>query len=359
MARQSTGTVVEYDTKGGRGYALRFRAGGKRRYLTLGTDAEGWGRQRAEEELAYVLAQVRRGTWQPPKPAPLMVEVEDPSFHEFASEWLEAVSPGLAAKTQERYRWQLTDHLLPFFHRHRLSEITVAEVDRYRDAKQREARARRAALDAWREQCAALEPGKRRPPRPARPLSPDTINGTLTRLGQILDVADERSLVDRNPLRVNPRRRKLKASRPRAVWLDGAGQLRALLDAAGELDAEARADRQRVGRRAMLTTMALGGLRVGELCALRWRAVDLAAGRLNVGDAKTDAGRRYIDLLAPLRSALAVHKAATKGARPADYVFPTAKGNARTINNVRERVFNPAVKRANANLERDELGTCL
>lgn len=38
-----------------------------------------------------------------------------------------------------------------------------------------------------------------------------------------------------------------------------------------------------------------------------------AAGRLNVGDAKTDAGRRYVDLLAPLRSDLAVHNAATRG----------------------------------------------
>jgi hypothetical protein len=36
-----------------------------------------------------------------------------------------------------RYRWQLTDHLLPYFARHRLSQITVAEVDHYRDGKVR------------------------------------------------------------------------------------------------------------------------------------------------------------------------------------------------------------------------------
>jgi hypothetical protein len=78
----------------------------------------------------------------------------------------------------------------------------------------------------------------------------------------------------------------------------------------------------------------------------------LAAGRLNVGDA----GRRYVDLLYPLRDDLAVRKAATKGARPGGHVFPTAKGNAGTINNVRERACNPAVRWANANLERNELG---
>jgi hypothetical protein len=35
---------------------------------------------------------------------------------------------------------------------------------------------------------------------------------------------------------------------------------------------------------------------------------------------------------------------ATEGARPGGHVFPTAVGNAGTINNVRERAFNPAVR---------------
>jgi integrase len=39
------------------------------------------------------------------------------------------------------------------------------------------------------------------------------------------------------------------------------------------------------------------GLRIGECIALRWRDVDLAHGRLLVGDSKTDAGVRYVDLL--------------------------------------------------------------
>ena len=36
------------------------------------------------------------------------------------------------------YTWQLCNHLLPFFHRHHLPQITVAEVDRYRALKVRE-----------------------------------------------------------------------------------------------------------------------------------------------------------------------------------------------------------------------------
>lgn len=65
MARRSTGQVVELERQGDRTFALRFRAYGKRRYLMLDTSAEGWTHDKAEEELANVLADVRRGIWKP------------------------------------------------------------------------------------------------------------------------------------------------------------------------------------------------------------------------------------------------------------------------------------------------------
>src|SRR5205807_9301634 len=43
-------------------------------------------------------------------------------------------------------------------------------------------------------------------------------------------------------------------------------------------------------RRAMLATLTFAGLRISELLDLEWRDVDLAAGRLRVRSAKTDAG---------------------------------------------------------------------
>jgi hypothetical protein len=64
-------------------YALKFTADGGRRYLTLGTAADGWSQDRAERELAYVLAQVERGAWRPPQPAG--PADDDPTFHVFAS----------------------------------------------------------------------------------------------------------------------------------------------------------------------------------------------------------------------------------------------------------------------------------
>ena len=56
----------------------------------------------------------------------------------FASEWFEAHKREWTPNTRVDYRWQLSSHLLPFFYAHRLTQITIAEVDRYRAAKVRE-----------------------------------------------------------------------------------------------------------------------------------------------------------------------------------------------------------------------------
>src|SRR5688572_13939394 len=135
MARQATGQVLERPGKRDRTFALRFRAYGQRQYMTLGGTDEGWTRQRAEEELANVLADVRRGIWRAPTTDIEEEAKPEPTFHEFSSEWLEARKPELGERTYEDYRWSLTHHLLPFFKGHRLSQITVREVDRYKTAK--------------------------------------------------------------------------------------------------------------------------------------------------------------------------------------------------------------------------------
>src|SRR3954470_9562230 len=94
MPRQATGQVLERTTsRRGRVFALRFPAYGERRYVTLGTAAEGWSRKAAEAELDRVLAAVKLGIWRAPR------EKEEagtdqapaaPTFHEFAPEWFAA-----------------------------------------------------------------------------------------------------------------------------------------------------------------------------------------------------------------------------------------------------------------------------
>jgi hypothetical protein len=124
VARRSRGQVVEYDSRQGRSFALRFRHDGRRRYVTLGSESEGWTRAKADAELAFAVAQVERGSDPfPPKRVEQNTEaVEDPTFHEFASEWWDQRKPDLKATTRSAYEWELTHLLLPFFHRHTLSQ---------------------------------------------------------------------------------------------------------------------------------------------------------------------------------------------------------------------------------------------
>jgi hypothetical protein len=81
------------------------------RALTLGRRSEGWTSRQAEQELENVMADVRRGIWQPPAPNP---EPEpprtEPTFHEFATEWLQAPQRGARRPDDRRLR---VEHLLP------------------------------------------------------------------------------------------------------------------------------------------------------------------------------------------------------------------------------------------------------
>ena len=143
--RPVTGQVIKPD-KGRRSFALRFTAYGKREFLTLGRPEDGWTTVMAERELAVVLRDIERGVWQPPAPEP--EPGRDPRFHEFASQWFEAKQRELAPNTARSYRNDLTNHLLPFFSEHKLSQITISEVDAYRQQKVHEATILAAAIKA-------------------------------------------------------------------------------------------------------------------------------------------------------------------------------------------------------------------
>jgi len=154
----------------------------------------------------------------------------DPNFHEFASDWYATKELEVEPNTANHYRNDLTNHLLPFLRKHHLSQITVAEVDRYRQYEVREAAEITAATESGTPiMVSYVDRLGRSYRRRARPLSARSINMHIDLLAQILAVA-----VDHGHLESNPavgKRRRLKASKPRPVHLDSAEQIALLLEA--------------------------------------------------------------------------------------------------------------------------------
>src|SRR5262249_20902352 len=152
----------------------------------------------------------------------------------------------------EDLEWRLSDVLLPFFKDHLLSEITVAEVDRFRHSKVRE---RQEIQDAAAKGKPIIDKYTdsrgRKCRRPRRALSNTSINKVLGTLAAILEVAVEYKHLSANPAR--GRRRQLPSVTPQRSWLDRAEHIEAMLDAAGELDEKATARRGQ--RRALLAVL--------------------------------------------------------------------------------------------------------
>jgi integrase len=307
MARPTRGSVTKHPGRDGLIYrSLRFTAYGKRRRVPLGPVSEA----DAESTLRHTLADVERGVWKPAAPVEQPEQVAlAPTFHEFAEETWTRMEGQLAASTQADYRWRLQVHLLPFFKDYRLDAITFDSVERYIAAKLAE----------------------------DDPLSPRSINMTITLLGAVLERAVKRKLLDHNPAKDKDLR--VKEREPVRSYLDNAGEISALLDAAGELDRTAASNRRHVERRAMVAVLIFAGLRIGELCALRWRDVDLAGGWLHVGEAKTDAGRRRVKIRGALRDELLALRGRHQDAAQDAYVFPTAAGGELSADNFRSRVL--------------------
>jgi integrase len=318
MARGSIGGITEKPTMAsGTSFGIRFRVGGKRINQHVGYAADGVTRADAQRELAFTMEQLRRGEWSPP--AEVSAPTESPTFHEFASDWIERrETEGLRPRTIEHLRWTFTYHLLPSFARDRLDAITAERIDRFTQAKLRE--------------------GK---------LGAAQINPLVTTLAAVLEDAVEYDLIARNPAK--GRRRKLPTCKPARAFLEPK-QVSALLAAAGELDDEDRDGRN--VRRPLLATLAYAGLRIGELLALRWRDIDLAGGHLHVRASKTEAGVRSVDVQPELRGELVGWKLCADP-EPDDLVFGTRTGRPDSRNNVRRRVLLRAVERANEKIAKE------
>jgi integrase len=382
MARRATGSIRTRENRDGTvSHELRFSAYGEREVLTL----RDVPRTVAERELELILAKAKAGVWrrEDHEVAELAPPPEVPTFHVLASEVLAARKADLAPRAYDDYLWLLRRHLLPFFHAYRVDAITRQLVWSWRAEKIKE----RDELDALRAKGAVV---RDRRGNPRRGLGPRKLNQAIRLLAAILDDAIDRDLIDTNPARDRKLRRKVPKPLRSFLELD---ELAALLDAARELEREGRVDlrvhemralRARGGKlseiakrfgvsastvshwcrdegrvaparrlhwSALLTALGYGGLRISELCDLRWREVHLHAARLWVADSKTETGRREVDLSPALVEALIGHRQTLleRGlpCGPADFVFASERATRLSDDNVRARILRPAVERAN------------
>jgi len=128
--------VVQTLLDGTHVFKLRFQAYGRREHEVLHERRNcrcgcggAWNERTAHVELENVMAKVRAGVWRKRQPPPPTVKRGVPTFHEYASDWLEAKRDGvlgdrpISRNTELDYRSRLSNHLLPFFGEYRLSDI--------------------------------------------------------------------------------------------------------------------------------------------------------------------------------------------------------------------------------------------
>ena len=378
--RRGTGEVYPRPMSSGDvAWYARITFRGSRPRVILGYASQGMDRAQAETKLANIVVLREAGHWQP-QDERSEADAPIPTFHYWASAWLQRKAATLKPNTHRAYREALTLHLLPAFKHRRLDEFDFPAVDRYVERKQRLGEQIAAAKTMGQ---VLRNPVTR---SPLRPLSARTINSHLDLLAQILDEAIKRKLIDQHAARDPQLRMKVPRNRHDILDLD---ELRDLLAAASAIDkptsdrveqrrCQARELRNegmspkeiasRLGvaeptvyyylkpappahpavRHAIIATLALTGLRSSELCALDTCTVDVPGGNLRVVDAKTDAGVRRVDICPALTDILSDYRlsrlAEVDDDRP---FFPTRSGARRDKDNINARVIRPAVRVAN------------
>jgi len=265
----------------------------------LGTVTEIPTRRQAEQLLADRLRSINSGQHRPSSSR---------TFLDYAETiWLPEVLPTLKYSTSKYYQYMLRVHLYPAFASVQLRLITRDGVQGFLSAKLR------SGL-SWR-----------------------TVKGLRTLFGTVMDAAEADDLIPSNPVRKTrfPRRGLVKE---RAVIAPE--KIRELLAALPEPSSS------------LAYLLALTGLRIGELLALRWRDVDLERRGLRVtqsvyeghfDEPKSPRSKRSVPLGAKSIEILSALKPVA--VNPEALVFCTDTGTPFDRHNLINRQLKPTCKR--------------
>jgi integrase len=286
-------------------YTIQFRnAAGRQVKETVGTSKKD-----AVRVLGERLKALQDGTYK---------EIRPISFRQYATTWMTGLG-NLKPSTRAAYASMVTYQLVPAFGDYPLSSIGVAEINTY----------------------VAEREGK---------LKPKTLSNLLRLLHKLFEDAMVHGYLKENRLATGKRALR----RPRALREGDVTQI----DILDQQEVNAVLEAVDQDYYPLFLTAVLTGMRLGELLGLQWRDVDWAVKKIYVRRTsykgqlylpKTNGSRRAIDvydnLLVRLRDLSAGRYRGT--AVPAeDLVFVTAGGVAINPDNLRHRVWAPALAKA-------------
>ena len=244
-----------------------------------------------------------------------------PTFNQFAETWLAGYGKtALKYSTLESYRNELRNHLKPYFGKKRLDEITRAEVKQF-------------IYDDL-----------------GKGLSPATVKNHLAYLSSILNQALDDEIIKENPTRrlfkIIPKKDKKSEINPLSKE-----ELKILLETIDKLYPRYYP---------FFLCAARTGMRLGELLALEWDAVDFngrfievrqAISRHRLTTPKSKKIRR-VDMSKQLSEALSIHKnnmrkeTLRKGRSVIRWVFTQPNGRPLTATTIANRIFHRCLERA-------------
>ena len=233
------------------------------------------------------------------------------SFKAFAEgDWSTLILPTLKHSTRLGYRRVLGRHLLPYFGNWRLCDITKLDVQHFVAEKFCQGLAWQTVRNAW------------------------------IVLSTILDSALEYSYLTTNQARGVKFPPQAPRREPEILAPEELARLLRQL---------------REPFKTMVTLVALTGVRVGELLALRWRTADLKTGTLRIAASvyegqiqspKSEKGTRIIPIGPVTRWLLEAHRQRSVRLQPEDFIFPNRQGGTLSGRNLLQRILAPAAKAA-------------
>lgn len=272
------------------------------RSVVLGTVAELPTKRHALTKLEEQLRPVNQGATRPEASMRFGVFAE--------TQWSALVLPTLKLSTQHGYKNVLNKHVLPYWREWRLRDIGKLDVQQF-------------VADKFRQQ-----------------LGWQTVRNSWTLLSGILETAVEYGYLTVNPARGVKFPQQAAREAPAIIAGDDFAKL------LNEVDEPYRT---------MVELIAATGLRIGELLAVRWRALDLEIGTLAVRESvyegklqrpKTQKSRRTIPLGPHAVTSLKAHRDRSTRKGDDDLVFPNKSGEPLRESKLLQRVLQPAAERA-------------